>query len=303
MRPRGAVLAGGGPAHGAPREGGHEEPPRTEPPLTEGERAAIELDRWLDGEMEPGEASAFAAGLAADLGRARGARRRRAYLGALSRAGAAWRAGLAATTPADLEARVRLRLAAGRRRRPFFAAAVAATLLLGVGLWTWQGRLPSAEAVPPPALAAVDLARTLATVPDVTTCASAALDPRASVLVQDGGFEVVDCTEERGARLRRIADLDIVGWAAAPAGGAPTGPDVGLTVLSDFVVFDVTLGGRREYLAVARTAYAELDRRLGERASCFVCHRTSRDGRENPHRIGQRAWGQAWSEGAGPPTR
>lgn len=269
-------------------------------PLPSHEGDALRLDRYLDGEMPVAEAATFEAELLGDPARAAEAARRRAFLGGLQQAGAAWREGLRARTPLELERRIRAALPARRPRRSLVFALRAAVVLAIVGMTValWPARRPVAEAVPEPALAAVSLATALAEAPDPSTCASALDDPRGSPLVREGGFEVLRCADERTARLRRIADLQIVGWAAEPSAGSPRGPDVGLTVLREHVIFDVRLRGRHEYLAVNRAAFSTLHERLGERASCFVCHRHSRDGLDNPHRIGQRAWGAPWSADA-----
>ena len=269
-------------------------------PLPSPEGDALELDRYLDGEMPAAEAAAFEADLGRDPVRAAQAERRRAFLDGLRQAGAAWRQELRARTPLELERRIRSSLPARspRRRLVFAVRAAAALAVVGLTVGLWPARRPVAEAVPEPALAAVSLATALAETPDPSTCASALDDPRGSPLVREGGFEVLRCADDRTARLRRIADLQIVGWAAEPAAGSPRGPDVGLTVLSEHVIFDVRLRGRHEYLAVNRAAFSTLHERLGDRASCFVCHRHSRDGLDNPHRIGQRAWGAPWSADA-----
>ena len=281
-------------------------------PLPSPEGDALELDRYLDGEMPAAEAATFEAGLARDPVRAAEAARRRAFLDGLQQAGAAWRQELRSRTPLELERRIRSSLLAeppratllppgtvrSRKRLVFALRAAAALAIVGLTVGLWPARRPVAEAVPEPALAAVSLATALAETPDPSTCASALDDPRGSPLVREGGFEVLRCADDRTARLRRIADLQIVGWAAEPAAGSPRGPDVGLTVLSEHVIFDVRLRGRHEYLAVNRAAFSTLHERLGDRASCFVCHRHSRDGLDNPHRIGQRAWGAPWSADA-----
>ncbi|MGE0190964.1 MAG: hypothetical protein AB7T63_02880 [Planctomycetota bacterium] len=277
-------------------------------PLPSPREEALQLDRYLDGEMPAAEAAAFEADLRRDTGRAAATARRRAFLEGLQQAGAAWRQGLPARTPVELEQRIRARLRAPARpparRGLVFALRAAAALAVGaLGVAIWPSAKSVAEAVPEPALAAVSLASALAEAPDPTTCASALDDPHGSLLVREGGFEVLRCTDARAARLRRIADLQIVGWAAEPAAGSPRGPDVGLTVLREHVIFDVRLRGLHEYLAVKRSAFAALHERLGERASCFVCHRHSRDGLENPHRIGQRAWGAPWPAAATEATR
>lgn len=250
-------------------------------------------DRVLDGEGSPAEVAAIEAACRADPRLAAAFGERRAYLAWMARAGAAWRQQTKAAVSPALLARVRLSTRNSSRRALFLAPAAAAAVVAALGAWMFLGGR-QAEGVPAGVLKAVDLARALASPEDNPEgCGTGLLAPATSRLVREGGFSIVDCKHEgamQSAQLMRTEDLEVVGWVAMPAPGRSAGPEIGITVIDQHVVFDVAAPGRYEYLAVDKYAYATLHRALGERASCFVCHRYSRDGDENPHRIVQRSW-------------
>ena len=250
------------------------------------------VDRWLDGESPADEAARLESALRDDPQLAARVAARRRYLATLASAGQAYRNGLAAQMPAHVDARVRLALAGRRQRRlPWPALAAAATLLLAVGAFLWSQQPEQAEAVPAAILRAVDHAALDAN--RAGTCASEDEVTRNSALVQMGDYQVADCRgggSEPSARLARVRDLPVVGWAATRTTDEVKGPDIGMTVLQNYVVFDVARGRQREYLAVARVLYDELERQKPKRASCVVCHNRSREGQENPHDIKLRKW-------------
>ena len=210
------------------------------------------------------------------------------YARALVRARAAWREQITAQVPPGLEQRVRKGLRP-RWRVPRVAAAI---LVLGIGtLLLWRGRA-DARAVPAPVLRAVSMLDAVSTTP---ANARAPAPRAAGALVETGQFEVVSCVAGEGsgttARLRRIEDLPVVAWAAVPEAGAGRGPEIGVTVVGEHVVFDVAGPARREYLVLARRSYLAIEEAHPGRASCRICHNRSRVGQPNPHRIVQRAWG------------
>lgn len=255
------------------------------------ELRAAAVDRWLDGECSGDEAARFDAALREDPAFASRVTERRRFLGRLREAGVAYREGLAQQVPAHVDARVRLALAGRTRRRiPWPALAAAATVLIAVGAFMFSQESDTAEAVPAAILRAVDYA---SLEPDPTgTCADGDQVARSSALVKMGDYQVADCSggDEPSARLARVEDLPVVGWAATRTTKEVRGPEIGMTVLKNYVVFDVARGRQREYLAVARSLYDELERRQPKRASCTVCHYRSRDGQDNPHDIKLRRW-------------
>ena len=196
--------------------------------------------------------------------------------------------------PAHVDARVRLALsgrqASGGWGRWVWAAAATCLLAVGAALGTGSGE--RAQAMPSAMLRAVDYATLTEIVQG--SCASDVERPASeSALVRMGNYRIADCGGDAAApsaRLARVEDLPVVGWAATRETEEVAGPNIGMTVLKNFVVFDVARGRSREYLAVARPLYDALERRYPNRASCAVCHNRSRDGAANPHDIRLRAW-------------
>jgi hypothetical protein len=257
------------------------------------------VDRWLDGESNTDESATLEAAVRNDPPLAAYVAERRRFLGQLQSTGAGYRAGLAAQLPAQVEARVRMALRRQQswaRRIPWAhriswaSCAAAATVLLAMSAFLWTQKPEPVEAVPAAILRAVDYATWDATA-EPGTCATD--DTRASDLVRMGNYQVSECSDDSGepaARLARVEDLPVVGWAAAHATEEVRGPEIGMTVLKNYVVFDVARGRKREYLAVARSLYDELNSLEPDRASCIVCHNRSREGLDNPHDIVLRRW-------------
>lgn len=254
---------------------------------------AVEIDRYLEGELDPATRSARDADVAAGRVPAAHIERRRTELGALAAAGARWRAEGLPQLPAGLEDRVLAALERDRRPVPMrWVAAAAAVLIVGLGIGVFGSRGEQAEAMPPEIIKAVDEARLGPTTPrgcDADDQAGPNLFPP----VQDGSLSVWRCSEDGGgtvAKLYRPEDLPSIGYAAVAAEGVDRGPDLGRTDLDDMVVFDLVYGRRRHYLAVRKEWLAQVEADDPGRSSCRACHNLSRQGEENPHNIVQRSW-------------
>jgi hypothetical protein len=250
-----------------------------------------ELDRTLEGQLDPAEAARRRALLQADPRLAEQAAGRTRFLTGLREAGATWRAGLRTRMPEGLESRVRAALARRAWRPPRWIAA-AALVLLGLGVALWWGDRSPVEAMPPAVLSAAQAAREAGEGPRGCS-ASGSQGPLAFPPVRDGSLLVYACVEKNGqlvAQLYRPEELPSVGYAAVAAPGTRRGPVIGRTDLGDVVVFDIPYGRKVHYLAVNARWLAEQRARTPGRESCRACHNLSRVGKPNPHDIVQRSW-------------
>lgn len=257
----------------------------------------LAIDRWLDGEAPPQEVASIEAAVAADAALAARVAARRDFLQQVSRSGKVARARIADSLPAHVDARVRLALAARRRRRiawPAVAAAATVLIAFGAVLWSSGSEPVEAKVVPMGVLRAIDFAAPSDGPESPGACATSGdFSPLESSVIRMGKYLVSNCDrapEVASARLVRPEELPVVGWAATRETKDVRGPDIGMTVLTNYVIFDVARGRKREYLAVARKHYDELSRKTPDRASCIVCHNRSREGQDNPHEIRARAW-------------
>jgi len=252
-----------------------------------------ELDRTLDGQLEPAALAARLAEADADPALAAHLAARRRFLEGLAGVGTHYRRELAAATPSDLEGRVRTSLTTPQRSPLRWAIAAAAVLLVGLGISLFADRGGhAAQAMPPAVIQAAEAARSPDTGP--RGCETPAeLSPLRFPPVREGSLLVWACVEKNGstiAKLYRPEELPSVGYAAVPAPGVDPGPNVGRTNLGDTVVFDIAYGRKVHYLAV-RTSWLERQRVLTPgRQSCRACHHLSRVGQDNPHKIVERSW-------------
>lgn len=259
----------------------------------------LEVDRYLEGQLDDPLEEATLAARRADVERdaalARRLEQRSRFLDGLSAAGARWRDGL--EVPAGLESRVRFALrrdgAPVRAASPWrWAAAVAAVLVATLGMSFLGDRGDEAAAMPPEVIQAVDAARTQTG--SAGGCdVDAASGPMQFPPVKDGSLRIWRCSEDGGrtvAKLYRPEDLPSIGYAAVADESVERGPDLGQTDLGDMVVYDIAYGRRRHYLAVTKVWLREMEHRHPGRASCRACHNRSREGQPNPHNIVQRSW-------------
>ena len=265
-----------------------------------------ERGRFLDGEGSDAERGERTADLARDPSRRARVEAEQAFLEAVRRAGSA-----RAVPSQLLEPRVRRALledrAAGfpsaapptglhapRVRRRF--AAVAAGLLLavaGTALWATSERVPSA-------LSAVRLAAQTyeraaregsATRGEVAgSCDDGAASPHRFPPVRSGELSLASCSSDgpdadpRSVSVLRGADTkDPRGLVVVPTDGKSTSTDVGWTRVNDVVVFDVTIGGAKYYLATRWSSVAGTE-------SCAACHGPTRASNpsRNPHTFFER---------------
>lgn len=263
----------------------------------------IELDRYLDVEVESGEGQAWTEDLDGNVEAVRRVEARDRFLECLRASGRDYRARLPEGVPGDLALRVRAALADGvrgaaprtSRTRPWLAA-VAALALLAFGVSFLNRGGGQAEAMPPEVLTAAELARMSAssTVLSADGCEDAVgTGPTHFPPIEEGGLKILRC-ESRGegmvATLSRPEDLPSVGYVAVPAQGRTRGPTIGMTDLGDLVVFDLAYGSQHHYLAVGRTFLDRERARAPGRETCRACHNRSREGQDNPHRIVARSW-------------
>jgi hypothetical protein len=253
-----------------------------------------EVDRLLDGACGAAEAASRETDVRSDATARARVETRRNFRDALARAAAA-----EVRDRADhglLESRVRTALARARRRRiPLWTWAVAAAAVLVVGLGLSHVGPRPADAAPQGALLAADVLRaSLASAPEgdggATCGVHEATSPFRLSLVARNEMKVRACLDESSetagraperAVLYRVADLQTVGYVAVPDPGAKEGPEIGVTRLEGYVVFDVRQGGAVYYLAVERDV-------VDRRGSCAACHGRSREGEKNPHRFQER---------------
>lgn len=251
------------------------------------------LDAFLEAGLEGEVDSGLEQRIARDPGLREAARARRAFLAALGRAGARERA--ARALPPGLAERIRAHL--GGRPRPALLrptrVAAAAVLLLGVGLAALlvPARGP-AEALPPEIRAAADLLSGPLLLEAPAGCADRSTSPFHFPPVREQVLKVGRCVEESSpgadgpdtrAVLFRPEDTVRLGYVAVPAAGSANGPEIGLTELGGTVVFDLSYGRTRYYLA----APAEFVRAQG---TCAACHGEVARAAPNPHKIVRRLW-------------
>jgi hypothetical protein len=268
-----------------------------------------ERARFLDGEGDAAERAAREADLARDpaararvdadaafLRVVRLARDDRpepseAFEGRLRRA-------LAADRAAGFPSPVR-RVPARVVRRAMLAAA---TVVLALGAWlAWPGGTKAIEAAPRDDVhLAASAYRSAASGHGSAsgaagTCDEGRASPRAFPPVRMGQLALASCAPDTaGEQVRSVAVLRIpaeeAGKPADPRGlvvvpwdGKSTSTDVGWTRVGDVVVFDVTLGGARYYLATRWSAVAGT-------ASCAACHGPMRadNPTRNPHTFVER---------------
>jgi hypothetical protein len=208
--------------------------------------------------------------------------------------------------PELLEGRVRRALAADRAagfpseggavvslsaRRPLGKRSFAlAGLAVAAAAALWLG----GRDVQPTDAAAVDAARTLEEALNGTVaglaagpagCEQGTASPYRFPAVRSRELELATCVQTDGkdrsvSVLRTGADartpraLVSVATATAPSGRAPV---IGVTEIGEAVVFDVSIGGAKYYLAAPRAFVA------APRGSCAACHGTSREGKADPH--------------------
>jgi hypothetical protein len=264
----------------------------------------IERARYLDGECPPAEAAVRRQDLARDPAAAERVRRDEAFLAVVRGAG---------TGPVDapeiLEARVRRAIAADRaagfpspgggeaasRRRRRFALATACVALLGAGTaWLAMDRVPETSAADPRALAAQALREASrgeleAGETGVACGERQAASPHRFPPVSGGEFSLTSCDTDGRERSVSVltkegAPKELRGLVAVPWDGKSTSTDVGWKrVGDDVVVFDVSIGGVKYYLA---TRWAT----VSGTTSCAACHGEARSSKpdRNPHHIFER---------------
>lgn len=264
----------------------------------------LERARYLDGEGSSEERAARAADLLRDPA-ARARVDADARFLAVVATGAA-----AAPRPSDLlAARVRAALAADRaagfpstgagdatrtRRKRLAVAATFAALALGAVVWSSTDRVT-------PTTASDDEARRLAAeayldaVVGVVpadgapggSCDEGPASPHRFPLVMTGEVAVEGCREQGPAAIavmRRTGDARMEkGLVVLPADGRSAATDVGYTRVDDVIVFDVTIGRAKYFLA---TAYPAVD----GTPMCAACHGPARAAapERNPHRFVER---------------
>jgi hypothetical protein len=262
----------------------------------------IERARYLDGECSPAEAEERRRDLARDPAAAERVRRDAAFLTLVRRG-----AGAAIDVPEILEARVRRAVAADRaagfpspgggeaaRRRRRFAAATACVALLAAGTaWLAMGRVPETSAADPRALAAKALreaarGRLEGRETGLACGERQPASPHRFPPVSGGEFALASCDteDERSVSVltKEGAPKELRGLVAVPWDGKSTSTDVGWTrVGDDVVVFDVSIGGVKYYLATRWSTVAGT-------TSCAACHGEARASKpeRNPHHIFER---------------
>lgn len=254
-----------------------------------------EIDRTLEGQVDPATADVRRAQIAADPELAARLAARRTFLEGLAAAGRAWRSALPERVPAGVALRMTASLARGRRPRARVRRwmAAAALLVVGVGAALVFGLGGSdVQAMPPSVIRAAEAARAAGEGPRGCDAPQAS-SPLAFPPVRDGTLLVYACIQrgdETIAKLYRPEELPSVGYAAVAAPGVTPGPTIGRTDLGDQVVFDLAYGRKVHYLAVNAAWLAQQRIRTPGRESCRACHHLSRIDQPNPHTIVQRSW-------------
>lgn len=268
----------------------------------------LECARYLDGECSPDEAAARARDLLRDPQARARVERHHALVRAIER-GREVR-----DVPSDLLApRVRAALAADRAagfpsrgagespprtRRLVAIASAAAAIVAGVFVFTRGGDAPSTSASDRGVYLAVEAYRDGlvggAPPPSAAggTCDEGLVSPRRFPPVERGELAVSSCRATKGdesvslvARAGRPTERR--GLVVVPWDGRTSATDVGYTRVGDVVVFDVTYGRARYYLAT------KWDAVVGT-TSCAACHGPERADHptRNPHKIFERPLGK-----------
>ncbi len=271
----------------------------------------LERARFLDGEGTPAQRAERARDL---LGDPEARARVEAHRGLLATIA---RGREAAARPSDLlEARVRQALAADRAagypstgagdslprygRIAAFASAAAA-VLVGFFVFTRGGDSPTTSASERGVrLAAAAYRDGLGTPSGMDTvggtCEEGVASPRRFPLVASGELSLADCkptTESEGGGSESVSLLERVGdpkgrrgLVVTPWDGKTLATDVGYTRVGDVVVFDVSYGHAKYYLATRWESVAGTP-------TCAACHGPERadNPARNPHRIFERPLG------------
>jgi hypothetical protein len=269
--------------------------------LSPGERG-----RFLDGEGSAAERTERIADLARDPAAAERVEAERVFLEAVRRAGSARPA------PSQLlEPRVRRALLEDRaagfpsaapptglhaprvRRRLAAIAAGVLVAVTGTALWATSERVPSAISAVRLAArtyerAAREGAAMRGDVPG--SCDEGAASPHRFPPVRSGELSIASCSNDgadsdpRSVSVLRGTDTkDPRGLVVVPTDGKSTSTDVGWTRVDDVVVFDVTIGGAKYYLATRWSSVEGTE-------TCAACHGPTRASNpsRNPHMFFER---------------
>ena len=266
----------------------------------------LERARYLDGECTSEEAAARARDLLANPQARARVDRHRAMIAAIARGRAA------RPRPSDLLApRLRAALAADRAKgfpstgagdslprvgRFVAIASVAAAVLVGVFVFSRGGDTPSLSASDRGVYLAAQAYRdglggdTL--VHAGGTCEEGKFSPRRFPLVENGELSVSSCqsamSDESVSLVSRTGDpASRRGMVVVPWDGKSSATDVGFTRVGDVVVFDVSYGPARYFLATKWNAVVGT-------TSCAACHGAERADHptRNPHKIFERPLGK-----------
>jgi|GEM_PF-3517825 len=271
----------------------------------------LERARYLDGEGAPDERAVRAADLLRDTAARARVDADARFLAVVRRA-----ATVVAPAPSELlAARVRRALSAdraagfpstgagdARRTRPRLVtiAATFAAFAVGTALWATSGRVTTSTAVPfDPRLAAIEAYRDakVGVLPvDALpggTCEDGTSSPHRFPLVTSGEVSVEGCREQDGASVAVLRRTDAgadasarneTGFVVVPADGKSAATDVGFTRVDGLMVFDVSIGRAKYYLATPYVAVAGTP-------MCAACHGPARADHpeRNPHRFFERA--------------
>ena len=270
----------------------------------------LERARFLDGECPAEEAAARARDLFADPEARARVERHRALLRAIETGRRVLAVGLA--TPSDLLApRIRAALAADRAagypstgagdslprygRWAAFAGAAAA-VLVGFFVFTHGGESPVTTASDRGVYLAAQAYRDGLGADTIVhpggTCEEGVASPHRFPLVENGELSLSGCTsamsDESVSLVERTGDpKGRRGLVVVPWDGKSAATDVGFTFVGDVVVFDVSFGRAKYYLAT------RADSVVGT-TSCAACHGPERSKNEtrNPHKIFERPLGK-----------
>lgn len=273
--------------------------------MTDWTRNPLERARYLDGECPAAEAAVRAKDLLADPSARARIDRHRALLRTIE-TGRETR-----PTPSDLlSPRVRAALAADRAagypstgagdslprygRWAAFASAAAA-VLVGVFVFTRGGETKTITASDRGVYLAAQAFREGLGADTVAhpggTCEEGIASPHRFPLVENGEMSLSGCTsamsDESVSLVERKGDpKGRRGLVIVPWDGKSAATDVGYTFVGDVVVFDMSYGRAKYYLAARADSVAGT-------TSCAVCHGPERAKNEtrNPHKIFERPLG------------